>query len=85
MANDSPDLPRLFNPQRQLAAGDEIATCPSCSLIIRVVYDMVRRIIFFMPGGNVHCLTIRSELCYRWIMRITRVKMKVWRSVPWNE
>lgn len=25
----------------QLAKGDEIATCPSCSLIIRVVYDFL--------------------------------------------
>ncbi|KAH8918342.1 zf-CSL-domain-containing protein, partial [Atractiella rhizophila] len=25
--------------KKQLAEGDETATCPSCSLIIRVVYD----------------------------------------------
>jgi diphthamide biosynthesis protein 3 len=28
--------------RRQLAACEDIATCPSCSLIIRVVYDPVR-------------------------------------------
>lgn len=27
--------------QAQLAQGDETATCPSCSLIIRVIYDYV--------------------------------------------
>ncbi|BGP12866.1 hypothetical protein JCM10213_009306 [Rhodosporidiobolus nylandii] len=25
----------------QLAKGEEIATCPSCSLLVRVVYDMM--------------------------------------------
>ncbi|KAM0755717.1 zf-CSL-domain-containing protein [Meredithblackwellia eburnea MCA 4105] len=25
----------------QLAKGEEVATCPSCSLIVRVVYDMM--------------------------------------------
>ncbi|GAA5994777.1 CSL-type zinc finger protein [Rhodotorula paludigena] len=25
----------------QLAKGDEVATCPSCSLLVRVVYDMM--------------------------------------------
>ena len=28
--------------QEQLALGEEIAKCPSCSLIIRVIYDPVR-------------------------------------------
>jgi len=28
--------------QAQLAKGEEVATCPSCSLLVRVVYDMVR-------------------------------------------
>ena len=32
----------LFVAQSQLSKGEEIATCPSCSLIVRVVYDMVR-------------------------------------------
>lgn len=35
--------------QKQLAAGDEIATCPSCSLIIRVVYDQVRSLDHKIP------------------------------------
>ncbi|GAA5934243.1 hypothetical protein JCM3775_006947 [Rhodotorula graminis] len=25
----------------QLAKGEEVATCPSCSLLVRVVYDMM--------------------------------------------
>lgn len=28
----------------QLRNGEEIATCPSCSLIVRVIYDYVRYI-----------------------------------------
>lgn len=28
--------------QDDLLAGEEIATCPSCSLIVRVIYDQVR-------------------------------------------
>jgi diphthamide biosynthesis protein 3 len=28
----------------QLRNGEEIATCPSCSLIVRVVYDYVRMV-----------------------------------------
>jgi diphthamide biosynthesis protein 3 len=27
-----------------LLAGEEIATCPSCSLIVKVIYDHVRQI-----------------------------------------
>jgi len=32
----------------QLQAGEEIATCPSCSLIIRVIYDPDD----FQPSGS---------------------------------
>ena len=27
--------------QEELAAGEDVATCPSCSLIVRVIYDLV--------------------------------------------
>lgn len=26
-------------------AGEEVATCPSCSLVVKVIYDLVRQII----------------------------------------
>lgn len=31
----------VFNLQEELIAGEEVATCPSCSLIVRVIYDAV--------------------------------------------
>jgi len=33
--------------QEQLHNGEDIATCPSCSLIIRIIYDPVSRGILF--------------------------------------
>ena len=33
--------PRLF-PQEDLENGEEVATCPSCSLVVKVIYDQVR-------------------------------------------
>ena len=36
--------------KRQLADCEDIATCPSCSLIIRVIYDPVRFVLFFCYG-----------------------------------
>ncbi|PNF34833.1 hypothetical protein B7P43_G03761, partial [Cryptotermes secundus] len=27
--------------QEELKAGEEVATCPSCSLIVKVIYDLV--------------------------------------------
>lgn len=32
--------------QADLLAGEEIATCPSCSLIIKVIYDLVNMNIY---------------------------------------
>lgn len=32
--------------QEDLENGEEVATCPSCSLIVKVVYDKVRRLLF---------------------------------------
>ena len=37
----------------QLRNGEEIATCPSCSLIVRVIYDYVRQLGLFCTGGSV--------------------------------
>ena len=34
----------------QLRDGEEIATCPSCSLIVRVIYDYVR----FLSASSFH-------------------------------
>jgi len=36
--------------RRQLADCEDIATCPSCSLIIRVIYDPVR--CWYVPGRD---------------------------------
>lgn len=27
--------------QEELMAGEEVATCPSCSLVVKVIYDLV--------------------------------------------
>lgn len=32
-----------FCPQEDLEAGEEEATCPTCSLVVRVIYDPVSR------------------------------------------
>lgn len=33
--------------QEELMAGEEVATCPSCSLVIKVIYDLVNRLFFY--------------------------------------
>jgi hypothetical protein len=38
-----------YVPQSQLAKGEEVATCPSCSLLVRVVYDMVCLLFLQIP------------------------------------
>ena len=38
--------------RKQLANYEDIATCPSCSLIIRVIYDPVRKSSVFCVGGT---------------------------------
>lgn len=35
-------LLKLFFFQEDLENGEEVATCPSCSLIVKVIYDKVR-------------------------------------------
>ncbi|KII84848.1 hypothetical protein PLICRDRAFT_117435 [Plicaturopsis crispa FD-325 SS-3] len=40
--------------RQQLAAGEDVAICPSCSLVVRVVYDQVRAMccVFGIVGGR---------------------------------
>ena len=32
-----------FHSQEELESGEDVATCPSCSLIIKVIYDLVSK------------------------------------------
>ena len=43
--------------RKQLANCEDIATCPSCSLIIRVIYDPVRSLVQ-------KCLAYNSDSCF---------------------
>jgi hypothetical protein len=61
--------------RKQLANYEDVATCPSCSLIIRVIYDPVR---------NPDDLAVDERLTvsrYRWTLRrspqMTRTLMRV--------
>lgn len=40
--------------RKQLANYEDIATCPSCSLIIRVVYDPVRMLSSNVAESSIH-------------------------------
>lgn len=56
--------------QAQLAKGEEVATCPSCSLLVRVVYDMVR------PRGScpftgLSSVVLTNARACRWTTRTT--------------
>lgn len=57
----------------QLANYEDIATCPSCSLIIRVIFDPVRLYIFTLP---------RSSLTTRPISLITKTIPRITEAVP---
>jgi len=61
--------------KHQLAECEDIATCPSCSLIIRVVYDPVRVVLFL---SEVWRLT--DAIGISLISRITRVTARTRRS-----
>lgn len=39
--------------QSQLAKGEEIAICPSCSLLLRVIYDMVSLLFLSKLGESI--------------------------------
>ena len=56
----------------QLANYEDIATCPSCSLIIRVIYDPVRLYLFTLP---------RSSLTARPISSITKTIPRTTKTV----
>ena len=50
--------------RKQLANCEDIATCPSCSLIIRVIYDPVRSLIHKLPtyhSDSPHVLQLDFE------------------------
>ena len=57
----------------QLANYEDIATCPSCSLIIRVIYDPVSLFISTLS---------RSSLTARSISWITKTILRTTKSVP---
>lgn len=60
----------------QLRDGDEVARCPSCSLIIRVIYEWVSLVMArLLWSGCVSSYTSNCALC-RTIMRITRLRMR---------
>ena len=46
----------------QLRECEDIATCPSCSLIIRVIYDPVRSQIFIRIPTHSHSLPTEARL-----------------------
>jgi len=69
--------------RKQLANYEDVATCPSCSLIIRVVYDPVRGLYYIVPPKEEMILTRRrswtlrmSPLTRRGMMPSLRVRRK---------
>lgn len=50
----------FFYLQEELASGEEIATCPSCSLIVKVIYDLVSFI-------SVHFYVFNSQYFLRFL------------------
>jgi len=58
-----------------LARGEEVATCPSCSLLVRVVYDMVRFPLStpFLASGKTGIANADQVLAvHRWITKMRR-------------
>lgn len=58
--------------QSQLARGEEVATCPSCSLLVRVVYDMVG-LFFSQSRSRALKASDTDSNCNRWITKTTRM------------
>lgn len=51
--------------QKDLAAGEDIARCPSCSLYVQVIYDQVQEeVLCCVHRQPLHC-TILNRLCAR--------------------
>jgi hypothetical protein len=61
----------------QLRDGEEIATCPSCSLIVRVIYDYVSGFLITLAvpkpswDQRVNARVCRADISVSWIGRIT--------------
>jgi len=60
--------------QAQLAKGEEVATCPSCSLLVRVVYDMVRP--RSSPSLLGHARVLTLSFARRWTTRTTTTRTR---------
>jgi len=63
-----------------LAKGEEVATCPSCSLLVRVVYDMVRFLLStpFLVSGKRGIVNADQSLAFhRWITKMRRTTSEV--------
>lgn len=69
--------------RRQLADCEDIATCPSCSLIIRIIYDPVRYCVCnFMvwPDAPVLSLISKTNQGMRMRMKETALKTRIPRA-----
>ena len=70
--------------RKQLANCEDIATCPSCSLIIRVIYDPVRSLIkrCYTYDSNNRSLILRtSRPMMRTPMQVSRKKTMRWTAM----
>lgn len=70
--------------RKQLANCEDIATCPSCSLIIRVIYDPVRSLIkrYYTHDSNNRSLILRtSRPMMRTPMQVSRKKTMRWTAM----
>lgn len=75
-----------------LESGEEVATCPSCSLIVRVIYDKVRIIVLNLssrlPTGllTVCVLLLRRPLCVEslWKLQLLLLERNWSRFSPEN-
>jgi len=47
--------------RKQLANGEDIATCPSCSLVIRIIYDYVRLLYTFFYANDTNAMQLDFE------------------------
>ena len=66
--------------KRQLADCEDIATCPSCSLIIRVIYDPVRFVLFFCYGFFDFLNVIGI-----WYSSILRMSLRMMMILEWRK
>lgn len=70
-------------PQEDLANGEDIAHCPSCSLIIRVIYDPVRLCLPFII--SFHFISfIRYFSIFRRTLRTRSRKKSIILSLHWS-